>query len=193
MSYILDALKKSSESRAKLGFGGELEGHSVGKRIPSDNFHIRSQAWLPWLIAVLALLWGAIMVLSTPGSTPTSQATPEKSTIPALHPETKTPTQKQTETVPRKHLSSLTQPPPRPASTPTMEAAPPPDVKTTIEAVAITAHMYSARHEDRLMIIENRAVREGDRLDSGIKVDQITPDGAILILRGHKVHRAVFN
>ena len=47
-------------------------------------------------------------------------------------------------------------------------------------------HVYSNRPQERVAFINSRKYREGDTLAEGPQVEQITPDGVVLSLRGSK-------
>ncbi len=45
-------------------------------------------------------------------------------------------------------------------------------------------HAYAARPQDRFVMINMHKVREGDTLPEGVRVDSITPEGAVLSYKG---------
>ncbi|GAC1457028.1 MAG: hypothetical protein PVSMB6_15280 [Steroidobacteraceae bacterium] len=53
-----------------------------------------------------------------------------------------------------------------------------------IPQLRLDLHAYSARPQDRFVMINMHKVREGDTLPEGVRVDSITPDGAVLSYRG---------
>jgi general secretion pathway protein B len=55
---------------------------------------------------------------------------------------------------------------------------------TNIPALRLDLHAYAARPEDRWVMINMHKVHEGDTLPEGVRVDSITPDGAVLSYHG---------
>jgi general secretion pathway protein B len=55
---------------------------------------------------------------------------------------------------------------------------------TNIPALRLDLHAYAARPQDRWVMINMHKVREGDTLPEGVRVDSITPDGAVLSYHG---------
>jgi len=55
---------------------------------------------------------------------------------------------------------------------------------TQIPQLRLDLHAYAARPQDRFVMINMHKVREGDTLPEGVRVDSITPDGAILSYKG---------
>ena len=47
-------------------------------------------------------------------------------------------------------------------------------------------HVFAARPEDRFVLINMHKLREGDTLPEGVRVDSITPEGAVLSFNGSK-------
>ena len=55
-----------------------------------------------------------------------------------------------------------------------------------VPALNLDLHVYSTKPAERMMFVNSHKYREGDTLQEGPVVQQITPDGAILELRGRK-------
>lgn len=55
-----------------------------------------------------------------------------------------------------------------------------------VPALNLDLHVYSTKPTERMVFVNSRKYREGDTLQEGPVVQQITPDGAILELRGRK-------
>jgi general secretion pathway protein B len=99
--------------------------------------------------------------------------------------------------VKKKPVSPLTPAPARkiiPTSPPVTEASLPPlmdDLPVAIRAgipdLTFAGHVYSEVPEQRLIIINNRIVREGDLISSGLSLQQIDSDGVVL-----KYEKSVF-
>ena len=55
---------------------------------------------------------------------------------------------------------------------------------TSIPQLRLDLHAYAARPQDRFVMINMHKLHEGDTLPEGVRVDSITPDGAVLSYRG---------
>lgn len=55
---------------------------------------------------------------------------------------------------------------------------------TNIPQLRLDLHAYAARPQDRFVMINMHKVHEGDTLPEGVRVDSITPDGAVLSYKG---------
>jgi general secretion pathway protein B len=55
---------------------------------------------------------------------------------------------------------------------------------TQIPQLRLDLHAYAARPQDRFVMINMHKVHEGDTLPEGVRVDSITPDGAVLSYKG---------
>jgi general secretion pathway protein B len=55
-----------------------------------------------------------------------------------------------------------------------------------IPQLRLDLHVYSARPEDRFVMINMHKLREGDSLADGVRVDSITTDGAVLSYNGSR-------
>ena len=55
---------------------------------------------------------------------------------------------------------------------------------TQIPQLRLDLHAYAARPQDRFVMINMHKVREGDTLPEGVRVDSITPEGAVLSYKG---------
>ena len=67
----------------------------------------------------------------------------------------------------------------------------PPALLQQVQAIPISAHIYSSKPAERMVIINGRAVHEGDSLPSGALVEQITPDGISVSFQGYRAKRSV--
>ena len=67
----------------------------------------------------------------------------------------------------------------------------PPALLQQVLAIPISAHIYSSKPAERMVIINGRAVHEGDSLPSGTLVEQITPDGISVSFQGYRAKRPV--
>jgi general secretion pathway protein B len=57
---------------------------------------------------------------------------------------------------------------------------------TQIPQLRLDLHVFSARVEDRFVMINMHKVHEGDTLPEGVHVDSITPEGAVLSYNGSR-------
>jgi general secretion pathway protein B len=64
-------------------------------------------------------------------------------------------------------------------------------VQQELPAMTISVHVYSGNPGDRLVGINNRMLREGEYVDPGLKLEQITPDGMIFGYKGYSFRRGV--
>ena len=233
MSYILEALKKSSEERSRLVCVAASDGPAV-----SDASHVARRP-ARWPVAMIGV--GALAVIAFFGigaaqrdDAPASPATvaktndlasisdtaatadvaknPERTdaapakvkTRPAKDPAPQSPPSAPPADVapPPKKVAARPAPPPEvpmapAASGPAPQAAAdsrnemPPALLQQVLAIPISAHIYSSKPAERMVIINGRAVREGDALPSGALVEQITPDGISVSFQGYRAKRPV--
>lgn len=80
---------------------------------------------------------------------------------------------------------------PAPAPVQNAGADMPPELMRQVLAIPISAHLYSSKPSDRMVIIDGRGVREGDVLPSGMTVEQITPSGISVTYKGYRANRPV--
>lgn len=81
------------------------------------------------------------------------------------------------------------------------DAAPEPKVMTMSElplsiqqempAMSVSIHAYSGQPQNRLVGINERMLHEGDYVASGLRLEQITPDGMIFSYKGYRFSRGV--
>jgi len=60
----------------------------------------------------------------------------------------------------------------------------PPAIRNQLPELRLDMHVYAARAADRFVFINMQRLREGEATRDGIRVDEITPTGAILSFRG---------
>lgn len=63
------------------------------------------------------------------------------------------------------------------------------DLQSSLPAMNVSVHMYSATPSSRLVRINNTIYREGDLIDSELKLEEITQDGLILSIRDTRFWR----
>ncbi len=57
---------------------------------------------------------------------------------------------------------------------------------THIPPLRLDLHVYAARPEERFVMINMKKLREGDTLPEGVRVESITPEGAVLSYSGSR-------
>ena len=55
---------------------------------------------------------------------------------------------------------------------------------TRIPQLRLDLHVFALRPQDRFVMINMHKLREGDSLPEGVRVDSITPEGAVLSYSG---------
>ena len=65
------------------------------------------------------------------------------------------------------------------------------DLQDALPDLNISVHVYSAAPSSRLVRINNTVYREGDRVDSELKLEKITQDGLIMSIRDNRFWRYV--
>ena len=65
----------------------------------------------------------------------------------------------------------------------------PVSIQQEIPKLSILFHLYSGNPKDRLVGINDRMLREGDSVEPGLGLEQITPDGMILTYKGYRFLR----
>ena len=123
--------------------------------------------------------------VSVPSSVPAAALIPEPPAKPVPAP------------VPTSRGGGGTVSPPAPAIPPSdnrivgVEEAPE-SVRAAIRNVGISGHIWSEDPALRLLTVQNRIVRQGTEAAQGVRVEEITPDGAILVTEGWRVRVAGF-
>ncbi len=67
----------------------------------------------------------------------------------------------------------------------------PTSVQRELPSLSFSMVIFSANPADRMININGRMMREGQEIGPGLKLEQITPDGAILNFQGHRFHKGV--
>lgn len=60
----------------------------------------------------------------------------------------------------------------------------PESVRATLGKFAVSGHVWSEEPSLRLLTVENRIVREGQDAGPGLRLEEITPDGAVFAVQG---------
>jgi general secretion pathway protein B len=69
----------------------------------------------------------------------------------------------------------------------------PEDIRNTLPAMTFSFHVFSSNPQQRTIIINNRRMREGDEINAGLVLQQITEDGVILLYAQHRIHISVLS
>jgi len=69
----------------------------------------------------------------------------------------------------------------------------PEDVRNNLPAMTFSFHVYSSNPQQRTIIINNRRMREGEEVNAGLLLQQITEDGVILLYAQHRIHISVLS
>jgi general secretion pathway protein B len=64
-------------------------------------------------------------------------------------------------------------------------------VQRELPSMSVSMVIYSDKPGDRMININGRMIREGQEVSAGVKVEQITPNGAILKFQGHRFRKGV--
>ncbi len=67
----------------------------------------------------------------------------------------------------------------------------PPAVQQEIPALTISMLAYASRPGDRMAMINNNLLHQGDQVAPGLALEQITPDGLVLRYKEFRFHRGV--
>ena len=88
-----------------------------------------------------------------------------------------------------------TKPPPRitPPEVHNATVTPSTSEKIDLSGLRLSLHSYSPDRKSRLVRIDERTMREGDTLATGVVVEEITPDGVILNNKGSRTNIKVQN
>jgi general secretion pathway protein B len=64
-------------------------------------------------------------------------------------------------------------------------------IRDAIPGLSVSMLIYSEKPEERWININGSKKREGEMISAGLKVDEITPDGAIFSYQGHRFYKGV--
>lgn len=68
----------------------------------------------------------------------------------------------------------------------------PASLRNTIPKISLSFLVYSDKPSERRVTINGKVLREGDEVAEGLKLEQITQEGAVLSYRGFQFHKGVF-
>ena len=213
MSYILEALKKSEKERQREVIPDLQADHSPppAKRQGRKPFALLLPVGVVLaVVAIAVLVWRQFFLEDVPnldGSVKTAAVSvvpvrePEPELVPlitgkpaggepvalqAVVPEQQTP-----EVVPDDVVGDVVSASPaQPAAIETsVSAIPlleelPTLLQNSLPDLHFAGHVYGDEASKRMIIINNRIAREGDRISDGLSLEEITPDGVLLRYEG---------
>ncbi|MFM7396391.1 MAG: general secretion pathway protein GspB [Gammaproteobacteria bacterium] len=181
MSFILDALRKSENSRLRQDHPAVFSNRMVAKRqqLPVWGVVLIALLALNLLIVIFLFLRNssgesAMASLLTESSAPTAVATAPSSAPSALAP-----------ALPRGNTPESLVAPAAAAVTP-MESARPisrDDLLARGESLPpadLNMHVYDANPQQRFVLLNGQRLREGESSREGLLVERITPEGVVL-------------
>jgi general secretion pathway protein B len=207
MSYILEALKKSEQSRGHGAAPGIQTVHSS-----SLNYRPATRSIWPWILIAAVLLNLAVLLYFVfhkytatpiPAPAPVAQAKNTPAEIAAQ------PVQAPVSTAPQAAAQSSAQAAPemkprtneadtaaaRPVQTHQSTAMEifqavdinqlPESIRNQIPPMTFTAHVYSSDPKQRSVVINGHYMEQGSSLDDDFVLKEITSTGVIMDFRGH--------
>lgn len=69
----------------------------------------------------------------------------------------------------------------------------PASIRDTLPAIAISAHIYDEKPASRMVIINNRVMREGNYINDSLRIEEITKNGLILSSAGTRFFMSPFD
>ncbi len=66
-----------------------------------------------------------------------------------------------------------------------------PQIRDALPNLSVSMLIYSKKPEERWININGSKKREGEEISAGLKLEEITPDGAILSYQGHRFYKGV--
>ncbi len=65
-------------------------------------------------------------------------------------------------------------------------------VRQRLPDLTISGHFYNSRPSSRIVTVGGRTLHEGDTAGPGVKIERITPDGAVFSVEGYSFQRGIF-
>jgi general secretion pathway protein B len=66
------------------------------------------------------------------------------------------------------------------------------DVQLKVPKMSFSVFVYAQKPADRMVIIDGHTRREGDEVSSGLRLEEITREGAVFSFKGHRFLQRVF-
>jgi general secretion pathway protein B len=173
MSYILDALKKSEAERNRGSVPTLLT-------IPSAGVLKSSAAMWAVLIALVINAVALVVWLYRPA--PTDPQLPPVSIAPAPQPTPEPVTRTDIPTSPVAAPAAKPEPPAQ------IEAVrPAPDTEPAVGRFDFSTHVYAEDPTLRAVTVDGQRYVEGDTIDTGVQLKEITETGVVLEIEGRSV------
>lgn len=194
MSYILDALRKSSEERQKR----QERDHHLLEPLPPAEIQSREKSkgvlfslLIITLVLVFAVLTGAWWYIGTPSQSPVEKMSSSSSEQPQM---------KRITPRPPAVLPEATQPSPLLVEQPAPLSAPLPKRQIATETIPLledlpltaqaaipemkfSGHVYSPTPVLRMIMINTSIVREGDMITPEVRLQEITENGLLMTFK----------
>lgn len=191
MSYILEALRQADQRRQREATPITLAA------APAQPTPLRRSLNLAWLLVSLLLLLLGIGIgwwkpwASPPDAAPAApvQVMPPAPAGPVSAPAKSAPLAKPAPVTVVKPEPEVRTPEPPPA--PTSLGALPADLERELPGIRIALHGYSPQPKDRLVMINDRMLHQGDALTPELRLEEITPEGVVLTYKGYRFSRSV--
>jgi general secretion pathway protein B len=196
MSYILDALKKSDQQR-KRGAIPPLQTAQVTVAVPQRNM------FAYYVLLAVVLLGAGVMVgwlHPWQPEQPISATTSIVAEAPIPVSQQAAPPPAPTENLGKTEVASAAEPIQKKSPAVTVaaqeqQAIPfdelPLQIRQEIPAMKVQLHSYTKTPSERLVSINDIRLREGASLMSGLRLEQITPDGMIFSYKGYRFQRGI--
>ena len=62
----------------------------------------------------------------------------------------------------------------------------PADVRAALPPLSLDVHVYAPAVQDRFVLLNMKKYHEGDQIDEGSRLEEITSEGAVLSYRGQR-------
>ncbi len=210
MSFILDALKKSDNSREQAKIPNLQTMHD-----PPPLKKASGRAIWPYLLAAALVVnagvlawwlgsWGesevaaerqpAVVTAERSAPVPVARSLAQETAVPAVPP--RKPRQVVIPAAPQPSLAkALPQAPPQPVSPRASEPpAPrlyewdelPQQVRSSVPELALSVHFYTDAPAQRMVRINGRILRQGQTVEGDLVLEEIVAEGVILTSRGYR-------
>jgi general secretion pathway protein B len=195
MSYILDALLKADLERQRRAVPGL---HTV-QLSPPGGIGARGR-WLAWTAGALLLALLPYFAWERLGQAPATAAPVKQGESPTAPAEAVPTPAEESRALPEgAALKPALLPAPRrealagrsekPDSRLYAIAELPPALQSEARKIAVAGFAQASDAEERMAIINDRALREGDEVTTGLRVERIADDGVIFNLKGYRFRK----
>lgn len=184
MSYILDALKKSEQERQSKSAPSLQTIHRTARMDENQHGLLYYLLILLVILLIVAVLWVVwYQYQNWPAERFTEFDRPQVSAENSnTEPEIQTQSTQTPVAVDEASTASAVQEPQAPPLVLDFWELPE-NIKSEIPAMTFSFHVYSENPERRTIIINNKRLREGDRLSENLVLRQITQEGVIMTWR----------